>query len=299
MIFKDSGIIKDIQTQIQTKNQKSTFRPIVPKSLSKKFHTKGRFLVYRIYDLIVLSIALPVMALICVVSWLTLRKKRLILFRIIAVFILVIEVYKQVGYLIYGYDFWALPFHVCSLFLVSLPLAVFLKQGSRASNFFYSVSLMLGLVVTLAVLIAPSMILFESWWLFSLAHYAYSPFRTSIAYHSVIFHFAVSLFFLLACIFKPYKPKFLDFVFGLVLYIVFLVIAAILATALNVNFAALLWIDFDFMNQLRENTSLFVYQFTMILLYTSLTFLAGLVIYFVSKFFSRKKSKTVILKEQS
>jgi len=164
---------------------------------------------WSIYDLQLLPISFLVLAILSIALHFVLKNKalklRLIPFKLIAVFIVVIETGKQIRGITYagGYNNIWLPFHVCSIFIFSFPLAVFLKQGSKGANIFWALSFINSFMVTVSTLIVPSLIMGEQ------IRRVLTGTSTLLFMdiHSIAYHLAAILFLMFIIALKPIKME--------------------------------------------------------------------------------------------
>ena len=236
---------------------------------------------YTQYDLIIAGVAMPFVILFTIGLWFLLRKKgkqeQLIPFIIIAVLFVALEIMKQVSGLTResGYNQFFIPLHICSVFLYSLPFAVFFKQGGRVSNTAWTITLFVGLMVTLTMLIAPSQVIGQQ------SQSIITGMRQDtllIDLHSVIYHYLVILMFALMVIFRPYRPVLKDYFMGTIIFALFLGFSLMMATILGVNFA-----DFrqtDLVGLIDFGTNAIWVQLLRIIGYIAVSWIAIAILYF-------------------
>ena len=237
-------------------------------------------------DLIVAAIAVPLAAAVTVGLFFLLRKKskrvQLIPFIVITVIIIIGEIVKQAGSIANDYNLWHIPLHVCSIFLFTFPLAVFLKQGSRASNVFWAASLITGTLVSITLLFAPGVVIGGA-----NHNHVYGEFESSfhhfIDLHTVVFHYLLLIFIVLAYLLRMYKPKLLEIIWSLVVFGVFLLLAAILANVLDVNYSSFLDVPF-LLNAIRDSAApTFVFQTLLWLFYMVSAVIMGAILLLIEK----------------
>ena len=154
---------------------------------------------------------------------------RMIPFQILNVFLLLIEVIKQILSLLGNYQLDYLPFHFCSLFLVALPTMAFYRGPYQDFIGCLSSSLCLSLFLFMSVY--PNLL--------------YGPeeisgfFTNYFHFHKVIFH-SIPLFALILIIgLRLHKPtKKWKFIPILIVMICFCFIASVVAYLLKVNFSS-------------------------------------------------------------
>lgn|GEM_PF-6060868 len=101
--------------------------------------------------------------------------------------------------------------HVCSILLFALPLAVFLKQGSKASNFFWALTLITGLLQAIALLFVPEGLI-EAGAANAMGLSGLTP--SFFDWHTIIYHYLFLLVIVLAPLLKPYKPDWKEMAIG-------------------------------------------------------------------------------------
>lgn len=121
---------------------------------------------------------------------------RFIPVKISAIFIIIIEIIKQIVSLCNGYDLYHLPFHFCSMFIFMIPLFAFFR-GKR-ENHIRAFTTVISSALFLFMIIAP--------------YYLYTDERITTAFsdflsfHTVAFHFVAVLVFVLIIALDLYKP---------------------------------------------------------------------------------------------
>ena len=172
------------------------------------------------------------------------ERVRRIPLQIIAVTILVLEVFKQIyAFVKEGtYDMYALPFHYCSLFLYLLPLDSFyhgkFKPFISAANFACLASLALDMLVMPSAIYGPETV---------------TGYFTDFAnFHTVTFHNLVVLYFMLTVALKLYDLNTKrDIKVMTVFLAVYVAIAAVLSYTLKVNFHNLYSCNIPFIENAR------------------------------------------------
>lgn len=192
-----------------------------------------------------------VMFIIAIVLRLTLGKKdlkiRMIPFQILAVFIVLLEVGKQVVSLKLGYNLYHLPFHFCSLFLSMLPLMAFYRgkhfrvvtgiTTAIAAAMFLLTAIYPNLIYgggnidACAELLKPETHVIHA----GDTNYYLSRY---LDFHTVAFHNVVMLIFLVIAALDLHEPETKRDVKFSMLYIVgFCVVSASMAYILKTNYA--------------------------------------------------------------
>ena len=178
---------------------------------------------------------LPALAVMFVVAWILRRvlghkelKVRMIPFQILACVLLALEIGKQGVSLWRGYDLYHLPFHFCSLFIFSVPLAAFYKGKHRESVFAVTTAWTASLF--LLMLIYPNLI-------YSAGNIN-AFFTDYMSLHTVAFHNIVMLEFLLIIALNLHTPQPKGEVKKAMLATtVFCVVSATMAQLLKTNYA--------------------------------------------------------------
>lgn len=155
------------------------------------------------------------------------EKIRMIPFQICTVFLLVLEIIKQVKSFIDGYDLYHIPLHFCSLFLYLLPLMSFYsgkhKDRVRAVTTTVCGALFMLMAIYPSVIYSGEAIAgtFNNFWDF----------------HTTVFHTVATFTFVLIVCLDLHTPNFKkDMVSVLVFIAVYCVIAGSMAQILQTNF---------------------------------------------------------------
>lgn len=155
------------------------------------------------------------------------EKIRMIPFQICTVFLLVLEIIKQVKSFIDGYDLYHIPLHFCSLFLYLLPLMSFFsgkhKDRVRAVTTTVCGALFMLMAIYPSVIYSGEAIAgtFNNFWDF----------------HTTVFHTVATFTFVLIVCLDLHTPNFKkDMVSVLVFIAVYCVIAGSMAQILQTNF---------------------------------------------------------------
>ncbi|MCL2676077.1 MAG: YwaF family protein, partial [Firmicutes bacterium] len=177
------------------------------------------------------AIWLPFITVVSVGLYFLLRNKsvkaKLIPFMVIAAIIVVLEIAKQIYEFSDGdYGLFSVPLHVCSVFIFSLPLAVFLKQKWFITKVFWALSVVVGVVMALSVLIGPGQIMDGG------IKGVLSGTAFFLDWHTVFFHYLIVMFVVLAIIFKPYKPQWKHLLCAGAIYGVFMGLSALISRIL-------------------------------------------------------------------
>ncbi len=155
------------------------------------------------------------------------EKIRMLPFQICTIFLLVLELIKQVLSFIEGYDLYHIPLHFCSLFLYVLPAMAFYngkhKDKVRAITTTVCASLFLLMAIYPSVIYSGEAIqgTFTNFWDF----------------HTTVFHTVATFTFVLIVCLDLYKPNLKkDVVSILIFFAVYCLIASVMAQILETNF---------------------------------------------------------------
>lgn len=154
------------------------------------------------------------------------RKVRMIPLQVIAVLLIVLEVGKQTTSFLRGYDLYSIPLHFCSLVLFALPAMAFYR-GKHESKVF-AVTTALCAAVFLLTAIYPNLI-YSAW---DIRHF----FDDFMCTHTVAFHNAVMLAFLLIPALNLHTPAKGDGKAIAVFIFIYCIIGATAAHVLKTNY---------------------------------------------------------------
>ncbi|MBO5317186.1 MAG: YwaF family protein [Oscillospiraceae bacterium] len=156
------------------------------------------------------------------------EKVRRIPLQIIAVLLLLLEVGKQGVSIWRGYDLYHLPFHFCSLFLLTVPVMAFYNGKHKVAVEGVTTSLCASLF--LLMLVYPALIYSGT----DVVRY----FDDYMSFHTVTFHNLVMLAFLLILALRMYTPSAKGELKPTLWFtVVFCVVSASMAHLLRTNFA--------------------------------------------------------------
>ena len=217
------------------------------------------------------------------------EKAKIWILRGIAITILVLEVLKQVKALKNGYDFYTLPFHSCSLFLLVLPLHSF--ATGKLKKFVDGVSFATLSSLFLVYMVVPTV-------LYPAGNFS-AYFTSFSSFHTITFHHLVVLYFFLAIAFGAFELKLKrDFPIIAIFLSVFVIISTIFSYTLTTNFHNLLHSNVDIIeNSIRVplNNALgwggqAIYVALMFIFTTVIAFVGYLLISLFFKFVAKGKS---------
>ena len=222
-------------------------------------------------------------------------KIKLIPFMVIAVAIAGLEVAKQIcalngvggfGFNSKGtYGLFSIPLHFCSIAIFAYPFAVFLKQGTRAANIAWALSLTATVISTIALYVAPQLIISD----------APAKIEAGIAkfdlYHTYLVHNLTVLFLICAIAFKPYKPRFSDLAFGVAIYGGFMAFSAIMAAILKTDFARFRNFPLGPFNAIRDSAGMFWSMLTIWFTYMIVAAISAALVLYVPRLYKHIQSK--------
>ena len=240
-------------------------------------------------DLIILPITFVILLAITVGLYMWLRRKsakiKMIPFYVIAAVIIVLEIIKQTHWIWEGREyskFW-IPLHTCSAFLLAVPFAVFLKQGRKVTNIFWAISVMMAFAIFVGLyIVAPEQIIS-----ISVLQSVSSLQADYLGYQTFLFHNLVILFLMLVVALKPYSPKGKDLFWAVVIYGAFMAVSAVMANAIQTNFAQFINFHVGALNDIRDRYGYFVFDLMLWVLYTFAAAVAALIVFWVNQFYRR------------
>lgn len=207
---------------------------------------------WTINEVVVLGTSLAVMlAITCVLHYFLHEKSfevRSIPLKVIAGFMIILEVIKQVYFIFNGYTPQWLPFHFCSLFFVWFALAQFAKGGLA------QVGRVMGLVtcVLLCIVfyITPRTIVGES------CSHLFSSFYN---FHTVLYHNLVFQYFFITLALNMYQPEDRDYFYIFASFSVYLPIVVCASYLTGYNYTNILYSDFAPLEYIRVHTNQILY----------------------------------------
>ena len=164
-------------------------------------------------------------------------------FMIISVGLLCAEAGKQIyGIAIGEYNLFWLPFHICTIVIVGFAVISFKNPDKTTSKIFWCLTLSTGLLVSLAVIIAP----------YPIIGYAATDILDGtadyIAWYSVSAHYALILLFAMGISLNMYTPEFKDIVWSIVMWVGSLIIIVSFANIFQINYANFLEFKLPFLD---------------------------------------------------
>ena len=181
----------------------------------------------------VMPFAFCILLVITILLWLLLRKKserwQSLPFQAIAVLLVGGEIVKQIVAIKQGYDFWWLPLHFCSMYIIWFTLAEFTKGEMRKTM--QSVAFVATLYLAVAMYSYPSSVLSAA------CENIFAWFFTA---HSFFFHHLVILYLLLSIAFKRFHPKKRDAWTWMICFGCYFAVATVCAYTFQENFFGIL-----------------------------------------------------------
>jgi len=186
-----------------------------------------------------------------------------------------------------------LPFHICSMIIFAPFLASILKRGSKTWGIFFALALMVTIMSSISMYVAPRQIISGS------ASNIFRPGCNFFEYHTFFFHSLAAMFIMLVVAFKPYKPTFKDILYAGCIYIGYMVVSAIMANILDTNFARFLDFGglggFDVIRGPSGHDNLFWFALIVLIIYSIVMVICGLITYYSPKLyylvFKKKQTK--------
>ncbi len=208
---------------------------------------------------------------------------RMIPFQVLSVFLVLIEIGKQVLSLIEGYQLYYLPFHYCSLFIFVFPLQAI--YNGKHKNVIGDFSVAISATVVALMLAYPELI-YSS---FHIKRY----FTDYISFHTVTYHNIIIFELFLIFALNIHSPKFKRSLKHIIFILVaFLVLSAIMAYTLKTNYANLyvstitpisaIW------GKVRELIGVIPAQVIYVILMISTKIIATTAIFFIVTLFKNK-----------
>ncbi len=200
---------------------------------------------------------------------------------IIAVFLVLFEIFKIIYHLVKGtFELRFIPLHFCSTFLFWFPLSAFGKGFIKKLGDFagFTASIMFVIIFY----IAPSFIIGDA---------TSGFFDNFYNFHTLIFHNVVVLYFALTITLKLYKPSYKDFKYVIIAFTIYFLIAVPSAHLLNTNFTNLLRSEVPFIRKFINTYGHAIYTplvYVFGITYTAICFYSSCFIY---SFIKKKKVK--------
>lgn len=172
-------------------------------------------------------------------------------FVLIAIFLLIMEVIKQI-LAFPDYNYWNIPLHFCSTFMVWFSLASFAK--GKLSEVGYTLSFIFGMWFLALFYIDPTSIIGSS---------TDGIFKDFSNFHTFTYHHLILLFMLLSVLFKKFNPKLEQIKYIVLFYSIFATLAITFAHLLDVNFVSLLYNSLAFMQAINDKFGIVAYTTAM------------------------------------
>ncbi|MDR3021337.1 MAG: YwaF family protein [Clostridiales bacterium] len=178
--------------------------------------------------------------------------------KIIAMVIVALEIVKNIYGLLNNYYSLLLPFQICSLFLVCLPLSTLFEQNKKVSKLFGALSYSMGLMVSVAVVFLPVGIMEEA-----VVHVVKGN-GNFFDWHSVIFHYLIVLFYTIQFTFRQNKIEFFYFILAGLVFVLHLSLVVTMTNLLQTNFASFIQLSLGF--RFFQSQGLWLHQVTLFVL---------------------------------
>lgn len=209
-------------------------------------------------------------------------KKRRIPLKIIAIFIICLEISKQIYYNLYEpFTMYVLPLHFCSTFILLIPLAQFTK--GKFNDLVKPLPVCYSVIVTALLIAYPRVLLGNS------TANAFGSFHNL---HTILFHFTIAGYLIYSLVLSDYKPKKSDIVPLVCGIIVYASYSVPVAYIYNVNYVNILRSDFPPFETVRLFFGQFVYDLMLFIVAVSSVILIWLVYYLTNRAFAKKDLKS-------
>lgn len=207
-------------------------------------------------ELIVLPSMLVGIVIVAIVLGLLLKNKsekvKNIPFILITVSLIVMEIIKQVKRFEAGYDYWSIPLHYCSMFMLWFSLATFGK--GKVKRFGRSISFSSLILFWVAFYVSPISII---------GHSSANVFGSFSNFHTFAYHHLMTLFGLLLITLKLNKPSFKHNWFIGIAYTIFFAVSVVASVKLDTNFTSLLESVIPFFNTIIDQVGYWLYWLIM------------------------------------
>ncbi len=212
-----------------------------------------------------------------------LKKYERIPLMIISSLMIIFEIVKQIRAYNSGYQFWSIPLHLCSTFLLWFFLASFFK--GKVQRFGQTLAFCCGAMFTLAFYLNPTSIIGNAT---DTLGFAWSNFGRL---HTFYYHHFIILFNTIMLTQKIYVPSLKDSKYAIIGNTVYFAVALIFAQLLNTNFFALLKNIFKPFDRIRTEVGYIPY---LIMMYAALIGGSCLALYISSLITNEKKKKSAL-----
>lgn len=229
----------------------------------------------------ILPLTLGIIIIVSLILCLLLRKKsekiKNIPLAIITIVMLVMEVVKQILSFKEGYSTWTIPLHFCSLFLYFYPLATLAK--GKVKDFGVTMAFVSSALMFMLFYFNPSSIISGS---------ASDVFGSFSNFHTFTYHHLVILFLFTGLLLNMFKVSKKSFVYVLIGFTIYAIVAVPMAYVLNTNFCNILTSNIGFMESLRLSVGQIIYTIVMFLFAISASFVLILLKLGITKLNNKK-----------
>lgn len=195
-------------------------------------------------DVVVLSITAAVIVVISVLLGVFLRKKsekiKQIPFLVITIFLLGMELVKQILAIVEGYQPWTIPLHFCSTYFIWFSIANFSK--GKFSQAMKTVAFVASFYLVALFYFNPQSIIGPA---------CSNVFGSFDNFHTFTFHHLVILYFCLTVALNNFHFKIKHLYYWLISITTYFGIAVLCAHLLNTNYMNILTSNVDFMEAMR------------------------------------------------
>lgn len=189
-------------------------------------------------------------------------------FKYISIFLVILELIKQVVNVIDGFNTWNLPLHYCSMFVFFFSLAHF--GGKKINELFKAVAVACSLTMTICFYFSPSSIIGNS---------CANVFESFFSFHTFVFHHLVILYCALSVALNDYIPYKNDYKKVLVVMTIYSIIALSMSYILNTNYCNFLCGTVEFIEIIRGLVGQIIYTFILFIAISGGTALVSYVYY--------------------
>lgn len=176
-------------------------------------------------------------------------KTKKIPLQIISVFVVILEIAKQIYFLSTTYETYALPIHFCTLVFLTFPLAQFLPE--KVASWLKAPAFAFSFVILILLCVHPSSMIGNA------TSNIFANFKN---FHTFAFHFAVVAYFVFSVALDNYQPKPKHCLSICAFVLLYASYAVPLAFHLNSNYVNILYSNFEFLENFRLSAGQLAYD---------------------------------------
>lgn len=239
---------------------------------------------YTLKEAIILPSVLAAFIILGIILRLTLKteKSKKIVFIIIGAALLALEIAKQIYCSIAtDYDYWKLPLHFCSLYVVLYPLAHWF--GEKCSKIFKPVAFVYSVMGTVLLYAFPHVLLGDT---------TQNIFGSFVNFHGFVFHNIISLYLVLSICLNDYIARPKDCIncgVGILFYASYAIPCAF---KLQVNYVNILYSTIDFIDKFRLRVGYPIYLTCLILAGILASCMIVMLVWFIQNLINKKTNKS-------